>query len=614
MDFSGLKLVIWDLDETFWQGTLSEGPVSLKEENCELVKRLVDRGVMNSICSKNDLEPVREELESHGMWDSFVFPSVDWTPKAPRIADIIKTMSLRPVNVLFIDDNIMNLKEAQFYLKDLNVMHVDQIGDLIAASGQIGKDDSSHSRLKQYRVLEKKVEEKKEYESTNDFLKQSGIKLDILRDCELHISRIHELVGRTNQLNFTKLRSSAEELRELMSRENMECAAISVRDKYGDYGIVGFYALDKGNNTLVHFLFSCRTIGMGIEQYVYQRLGFPKLQIVGDVASRLEKDNVVDWINNDSCAVTKPDSRHNGRRQDVTGLSILLKGPCDMSSILPYLEGESNLSIDTEFNYVDENGVSITAMNHTSHLVESYSLAESDLNALLKDAPFLNRGAFSSRIISERFDFIFMSMLPDSHEGVYRHKSTGALISFSSFNYNLTDPEQWEAFISGKHTNHNFKFTREILKKFCDKFEFVGALAPEKIAENVRYLLENVIPEGTRLVLLLGSEIECESQVSLEFANHALRHKEVNEILMREFKDDPRVDFINITDEIQGQADFVGVTNHFRRRVYYNLAERISEKVSAESADNSLKVKNPAVVLLREYARKAWKKLFRSGL
>ena len=31
MDLTNLKLVIWDLDDSFWDGTLSEGPVRLEE-------------------------------------------------------------------------------------------------------------------------------------------------------------------------------------------------------------------------------------------------------------------------------------------------------------------------------------------------------------------------------------------------------------------------------------------------------------------------------------------------------------------------------------------------------------------------------------------------------
>jgi predicted enzyme involved in methoxymalonyl-ACP biosynthesis len=59
---ANIKLIIWDLDDTFWKGTLSEGDIQLIDENIYIIKALLDRGIMNSICSKNDFECVRKIL------------------------------------------------------------------------------------------------------------------------------------------------------------------------------------------------------------------------------------------------------------------------------------------------------------------------------------------------------------------------------------------------------------------------------------------------------------------------------------------------------------------------------------------------------------------------
>ena len=102
VDFDKIKLVIWDLDECFWKGTLSEEGVCPNDDNIQLVKDLTDRGVVNSICSKNDLYPTIQKLKEYQIHDYFVFPSIDWTPKGQRIAKLINDMGLRPVNCLFI--------------------------------------------------------------------------------------------------------------------------------------------------------------------------------------------------------------------------------------------------------------------------------------------------------------------------------------------------------------------------------------------------------------------------------------------------------------------------------------------------------------------------------
>ena len=72
-DFNKIKLVIWDLDETFWKGILSEGEVEPIEANLGLVRRLTDIGIVNSICSKNDIDKAEAALKKISMWDLCVF-------------------------------------------------------------------------------------------------------------------------------------------------------------------------------------------------------------------------------------------------------------------------------------------------------------------------------------------------------------------------------------------------------------------------------------------------------------------------------------------------------------------------------------------------------------
>ena len=108
-----VKMVVWDLDDTFWRGTLSEGPVECDPVVVALVRTLNRRGIVSAICSKNDELPVRRELEAIGLWDEFVFARVDWTPKGPRVARIIEDARLRPENVLFLDDRPENVEAAR---------------------------------------------------------------------------------------------------------------------------------------------------------------------------------------------------------------------------------------------------------------------------------------------------------------------------------------------------------------------------------------------------------------------------------------------------------------------------------------------------------------------
>lgn len=75
-------------------GTLSDGEVTHIPENNELVKKLPDRDIVNSICSKNDFDKIKAKLEEMNVWDYFVFLSIDWTPKGERVKTIISDMNL----------------------------------------------------------------------------------------------------------------------------------------------------------------------------------------------------------------------------------------------------------------------------------------------------------------------------------------------------------------------------------------------------------------------------------------------------------------------------------------------------------------------------------------
>jgi hypothetical protein len=81
-----VKLVVWDLDDTFWKGVLSKEPVTPVPENIELVKRLAARGIVSSICSKNARESAVNELQKLGVWDYLVLPSVSFQSKGSSTA------------------------------------------------------------------------------------------------------------------------------------------------------------------------------------------------------------------------------------------------------------------------------------------------------------------------------------------------------------------------------------------------------------------------------------------------------------------------------------------------------------------------------------------------
>ena len=388
-DFSYIKLIIWDLDDTLWKGTLSEGDVLLSDKIVTLIKRLTDCGIVNSICSKNDKAIVEQKLQELHLLDYFVFNSIDWTPKGTRIKSILDNIGLRAENTLFIDDNMVNLNEARYYEPNIHIAEPAILQDLIHYYNSVEAKDLEHSRLKSYRVLEQKQISKSQYSDNTAFLFSTNTRVEIKKDCLQHLDRIEELVNRTNQLNYTKRRCSRDELSQLLSDTTVDAGYVVVEDNFGKYGIVGFYAIK--NNECIHFLFSCRTIGQGVEQYVYSILNFPNISVVGDVIVDLKRIPAPQWINqkNHSC-------REN-RKRKLSG-KVLFKGPCDLSSMVLNFDSSSIL---TEFTYIGEHQNSIEHHNHSVNYLRFPFLSQIERDELQTECMFNDVQMFDTELFNQ---------------------------------------------------------------------------------------------------------------------------------------------------------------------------------------------------------------------
>lgn len=580
-DFEKIKLIVWDLDDTFWSGTLSEGDVVVPEQNINLIRRLTDIGIVNSICSKNDAAQTMRKLKELELDSYFVFPSINWDAKGSRIKALIADMQLRPANVLFLDDHAPNLAEARFVSPELMTASPDVIPQLLEQAMKSPKSDPEHKRLHQYRILEEKWEEKKHFTSNEDFLYDSNIRVVFGSDCLAQLDRIHDLVWRSNQLNFTKVRSTKEELTALFTDASAKCGYVSVSDRFGDYGITGFYALKQ--NRLLHFCFSCRTLGMGVEQYVYAKLGRPELQIVGEVSGNLTQNVLPGWINQ-----KKTGGQGGGiRAGHAQAHSVLIKGPCDLFQILPYIADKT--LIDTEFTYVNDRGVTVESTGHTTHIVEAMRLTEEEKQRVLREVPFSDPGIYSRRIYDGNYRVVVISILSDANLGVYRRKETGERIAFLEGFHPITDPENWEPYIRGEYNHGGFAFTRENLMKFAEQYEFVGINSAERIVENLRYIRQH-LPKETAMAVMLGGELYYEKNTFPAYENRHLVHKEINAAI-RVAAEELDIRLIDVNRYLVDQSSFYDHFNHYIKPVYYQLAGEIialiNEQTGAELRETS---------------------------
>ena len=569
---NNIKLIVWDLDETLWLGTLSdEGDVTIDNNIKKLLQNTTDAGIVNTICSKNDFENAKAKLQEIELWDYFVFPSINWNPKGERLRDLIRSMRLRPVNVLFLDDNVQNLEEAKYYCHGIHVASPNVFPELFIEGEKIEKKDTEHKRLNQYRVLEKKGIESKSFSSNEDFLISCNIKVDIKTDCVNHIERIYELLIRSNQLNYTKRRSTVEELSKIIVDESYDCGYISVKDRFGDYGIVGFYAL-KDNN-LVHFTFSCRTLGMLVEQYVYMKLGCPKLDIVGEVITQLNCEDIPKWINNSADCV-------QGEANEVAA-KILMKGPCDLEQIFSFIKKNNN--IVSEFSYTNEKGILTEGYNHPAQIVTSIAIDENREKEILDERPFLDRGMFDTALKDNNFHYVMISMLTVGNLGVYKRKDGPERISLCEKYYDLTNKKNWKGYMDGKYFTSGIRFNEKTLLEFSEKYTFVKDVSFDDVLKDLNYILE-YIDKSTKLILLLGSEREFKKKCKESYIGRAQEHVILNKKIIDWASNKQNVILIRFDNYIKSDNDFLDTINHFVKRVYFDLAHDLIEILNQSGA------------------------------
>ena len=157
---------------------------------------------------------------------------------------------------------------------EISVLNADSCDGILNEPFLKGKDDSGLSRFMQYRLLEEKTLRKEDFSSNEKFLRESNICVEFVDYTDSLFERTYELVERTNQLNFTKNRMEREALKEFLTQPGVVTKLIHAVDNFCDYGMIGFYSLHE--DELVHFVFSCRIINMGIEQFVYEYLDYPR--------------------------------------------------------------------------------------------------------------------------------------------------------------------------------------------------------------------------------------------------------------------------------------------------------------------------------------------------
>lgn len=265
-----IKCLVWDLDNTLWDGTLLEDPnVTLKEGIPEILKELDRRGILLSIASKNEYQDAMEKLKEFGLDHYFLYPQISWNAKASSIAAIREALNIGMDTFAFIDDQSFEREEVAFAHPEVLCIDAANYLDLIemdALHPRFITEDSGLRRQMYKSDLERKNQEASFEGSSEEFLETLGMELTIAPVAHGDLERVEELTVRTNQLNSTGYTYDFEELESFISSPNHTFLIASLTDKFGTYGKIGLILLEEMDDTLEIklLLMSCRVMTRGI--------------------------------------------------------------------------------------------------------------------------------------------------------------------------------------------------------------------------------------------------------------------------------------------------------------------------------------------------------------
>lgn len=294
-----VKCVAWDLDGTLWDGTLVEDGaegVRLKDGVVEVIKRLDACGIVNSVVSKNDEGSAIEALKQFGVEELFVYPQIGWGAKSIALERLAKAMNIGLDAVAFVDDTAHERAEVKAECGEVVVVAPEDVAALVAEACSAGSRMGSERR-KMYRdEMARGAAVERDFDGDAEaFLKASALEVelvDVPKGSDI-AARCRELVQRTNQLTLTAHRYDGVTFGALLGEAT--CRAVKARDKYGDFGIVGFVAWTS--DRLRELVFSCRIAKKGVERKVLDML--PKGLAVDMVATERNapiREIVAEWL------------------------------------------------------------------------------------------------------------------------------------------------------------------------------------------------------------------------------------------------------------------------------------------------------------------------------
>jgi FkbH-like protein len=321
-----VKCVIWDLDDTLWDGVLLEDPlVRPRPEVIEVIRTLDARGILHSIASRNDARIAMAKLEELGIADLFLYPRINWGSKAESVAAIAKRLNLNPDAFAFVDDQAFERAEVSARFPAVRCFDVCDIAALptLSAFRPAFVTEESARRRHLYRAsIDRDQAEEVFTGSSIEFMSTLDMRFTIAPATTEDLRRAEELTVRTHQLNTTGRTYSHAELDELRRSDDHLLLLAELTDRFGSYGKIGLALVELGRPDwrIKLLLMSCRVMSRGV--------GTVLLNEIRRLAHLANVRLLADFVTNDRNRMMYVTYRMGGFREVARdGARVVLEGP-----------------------------------------------------------------------------------------------------------------------------------------------------------------------------------------------------------------------------------------------------------------------------------------------
>ncbi|CAN5285987.1 HAD-IIIC family phosphatase [soil metagenome] len=291
------KCLILDLDNTLWGGIIGDdgieniqiGELGIGKAFTEFqkwIKQLQHRGIILAVSSKNTESIARDAFENHPdmilRMDDFAVFAVNWNNKADNIRYIQSVLNIGFDSMVFLDDNPFERAMVKTHIADITVPELpeDPAEYLPYLYTQnlfetISFTEEDIKRTKQYQEEAHRTVLQQSFVNEDEFLLSLQMTAVVKPIDKFTLPRAAQLTQRSNQFNLRTVRYSEEQMKQVVDDKEKYSLTISLKDKFGDYGLISLLILEKRSDEELFidtWIMSCRVLKRGVENFVTNEL------------------------------------------------------------------------------------------------------------------------------------------------------------------------------------------------------------------------------------------------------------------------------------------------------------------------------------------------------